>query len=1046
MSAAQNTRLGRVLLLLAGRRVAMGALVVALLVLAGISLVRMPLQLLPEVRYPQVRIIGDLPGQTSAVIEESLNQPLEAAVAGLPGLVRMESRSGDGRSYVELFFSPGYDLDRALRDVTQAVQRARGQIPREFPEPRIFAVSTMEEPALQVAFSAAGMEVGQLRQRLRSRLLPRLRSVDGVEAVYIGREEIAELVVEVDADRQQLLGVRLDDIEEAVLTATEPPVGSALRTEWFEGIGVLGGTDWEPERLLRSPVATADGGVVRLGEVAAVRELPSEERLHARLNGASAVLVTVHRSPRGHSLRMASEVRRMIDEMVAADPAGDLQATILFDDSMVTGSAVRSVVVAACGGALLAMGLLFFGLRQRRSMVLVGVVVATSIAATVVVLHGAGLSLNLLTMTGLLLSVGLGLDYAIIYFDRLQRTAAGSSDPDAHVSAMVRVAPPLLGALLTTLAAVLPFLLVEGVVAMLFRPLIWTVVISGIFSFLFALVLLPTFSRAEAALATDKPAPAIGDDRPERRPGPLGRTLRPAVVWVAAMLMGAGLWWGGRALPFEVLPVVDDGFVSLRMTHPAGVTRTDLERLSGRVEEALRGVDGTDSVFGTVGGYFREGLPSFRPGTSNFMVRVDTRGGELPSSEWAARARDAVAELGVAELNLSITLPRIRGVQTRLADADVIVVLTRPDGDLLALSQVENQVAELLDGVPGLVDVERIRAGVSPRWRIEPRPEVAEQFGLKPADLRKSVSYGMDGPLLRQRMAHGEPLMLRARYERRHAGGPHHLDRLRLPGAGGGVHLGEVADFLLVEEPTHIERREGQRVVRLAAQLDPAGPGPAAVVATVERTLDEASLPAGVGWWLEGEMEALQQTRDTFFAALTLALVMVMTFLVVQYGSLSLAVAALVVIPLSGLGAVMLLAVMGRPVDAMVLAGLLIAVGIVSNNVILVLSQARALATGGGGSDGGMPFASALRAAARDRLRPILLTVSSTVLGMSPLLWGGAEVFGLLQPLAIALTGALLLSIPLACALLPGLAASLVDWCRRGRRPGDEATAPGGAA
>lgn len=1027
--------LGRLLTALAARRLRVAAVAVVIVVLAGLALVRMPMQLLPEVRYPQVRIIGDLPGQTSAVIEESLNQPLEAVMMGLPGLVRMESRSGDGRAYVELFFAPGHDLDRALRDVTQAAQRARSQIPPEFPEPRIFAVSTMQEPALQFAFGSDVLPAGEIRQRLRSHLLPRLRAVPGVEAVYLGREEIPELVVDVDPRRQRALGVDLVSIEQALLEATEPPLGSALRSSWFEGIGVLGHTDWSEERLLAVPLDTIVPGAasLTLGDLAAIYKAPSEERLRTRLDGGEAVLLTVHRSSRAHSLRLAAEVREIVAELEQGRRLEGVRATLLFDDSVVTSGAVKSVLVAAAGGALLAMALLFFALRQRRYMALVGVVVAVSLSAALVTLQLMGMSLNLLTMTGLLLSVGLGLDYAIIYFDRLQRCRGEPGT--AHVRAMVEVAGPLLGALLTTIAAVLPFLLVEGMVAMLFRPLIWTVVVSAVFSFVFAMLLLPVFARGEGDEATAAdPGPVISE-RPPRLWWRVAQ--RPAVVWTAAVLMAAGLWWSGRSLPFEVLPVVDDGFVSLRMTHPAGITAGDLDDLTRQVEQALAGIEGSEAVFATVGGYFREGLPSFRPGTSNFMVRVDTDGGDRPSAEWARDAREVVAAIGNPGLSLAVNLPRIRGVQTRLADADLIVVLTREDGDLLALGEVENQVADLLRGVDGLTDIERLRGGVSPRLRLEPREEAVTSLGVTMAAMRRSVAYALEGRVLRQRMASGEPLALRVRYDRNHAGGPQHLDQLHLPGVSGPVHLGEVMDMVLVEEPTHIERRENQRVIRVAAQLDPSGPGPGRVAREVQRTLAEADLPEGVGWWLEGEVDALEQTRDTFVAAMGLALLVVLTLLVVQYGSLSLAAAAMIAIPLCGLGAMLMLGLMGRAIDAMVLAGLLIAIGIVANNVILVLSQAvrtSAAGTDEPGADRQARLGEALRQAARDRFRPILLTVFSTVLGMSPLLWGGAEIFGLLQPLAIALTGALLLSIPLACVLLPGLASSLSLHGRRNHR------------
>ena len=1007
---------------LSRRRMAVAAISIATVVLAGVAVTQMPLQLLPEIRYPQVRVIGDLPGQTSRVIEESINEPMEAALAGTPGMVQMESRSGDGRAYIDLFFEADYDLDRAVRDVTQGAQRARDQIPEDFPEPRIFPVSTAEEPVLQFAFGSPSMSAAEIRQQLRANLLPRLRGVSGVDAVYMGREEISELVVDIDPGEQVGTGVDLEVVEEALLEATEPPLSSAMRTPHFDGVGLLGTEGWSAPALAERPLFFGDDRTIALRSISGVHRAPSEASLRTRLDGRSAVLVTVHRSPRADSVAMDDEERSIVDSVDEYQSFSEIDSTVLFDDSVVTRSAIQSVIVAAVGGALLAMLLLFFTLRHRRYVPLVAALVTVSLSAAIIVLFAMGQSLNLLTLAGLLLSVGLGLDYAIIYFDRLDRMRTGTDPEKAHLEAMIEVAGPLLGALLTTWAAILPFLLVEGLVSLLFQPLIWTVVICAGFSFVFALVLLPTFARGA-------PVEEAEDDEEyrEKKPPRWARLRHPIAVWGLVAAMGVVLVWGGGELPFEVLPVVDDGFVDLRITHPAGIPAEDLDRLTHRVEQQLQSVEGTEALFTTVGGYFREGEPSFRPGTANFMIRVDTDGGDRPSEQWAADAREAIDELGVPELATSVTLPRIRGVQTRLADADLVAVLTRDDDDVLALAEVETEVVDGLTEIEGLDDVERVRSGVSPRWVGDPDHGAMADYGVEPKRLERVVDYALEGRVLRRRMEGGEPLALRVRYDRRETGGPHQLESLRLlSSSGGDIHLGDVVDFELIEEPTHIERRDGQRVVRIAGQFDPAGPPPGEVAEAVEQRLATTDLGHGVSWWLEGEVEALEETSRTFAMALLLAMVMVMTLLVIQYERFAFAASGLIAIPLSGTGAVILLGLMGRPLDAMVLAGLLIAVGIVANNVILVLSDARQLER-----NQGLDLDEALSRAAHRRLRPIALTVISTVVGMSPLLWGGAEVFGLLQPLAIALTGALIVSIPLACMLLPGMVSSMT---RAGRR------------
>ncbi len=1009
----ESTILARVLEALAARRVAIAAISGFVLILAGVSLTRMPLQLLPEIRYPQIRVISDIPGQTSSVIEESVNEPIEAALGGVPGIVKTESRSGDGRSYIDLFFSPGYDLDRALREVTQAVQRAQAQIPSGFPDPRVFAVSTTEEPALQFAFGSSTLSVPEIRQRLRATVVPRLRGIRGVESVYIAREEIPELVLEIDPQVQGSLGVSLQVVESVVLRATAPPSASVMRNQGFEGISVMGDGGWDPDWLSRIPIPVGVGeGMLPLGVLARIHDAASEERVFTRLNGNPAVLVTVHRSTQGHATRVADEALKVVDELVASGALDGLEATLVFDDSVVTRSAVRSVVAAALGGALLAMLLLFLALRQRRHTPLVAAVVGVSLAGSVVVLHLMGQSLNLLTLAGLLLSVGLGLDYAIIYFDRMDRLSNTSAAP--HIEAMEEVAVPLLGALLTTLAAVLPFLWVQGMVALLFRPLIWTVAITAVLSFACAVVLLPAFSRAQADPGALR--------SPSQRRGLPNLTGRPILSWGIAGLLAVGIFGVGRALPFEVLPVVDDGFVEARLTHPSGIPLEALDALAREGEAVLKGLEGTDALFTTVGGYFRDGLPAFRPGQIDFTARVAVGpSGAASSQAWASEARAALQQLGIPGLRVSVTPPRIRGVQTRLAEADLIVVLSPDDGNLVGLAEVETRVVEALQNVSGLTDGARMRGGVSPRWLGEPDLLRLAQYGVSLDEMARTLEYGLEGRVLRQRMLNGEPLQLRMRYDRAQAGGGHQLDGLPVAASGGTLPLGALASFRLIEEPTHIERREGRRVVRISAGLTPDGPGPAVVGQSVVAALREAGIPPSVQWWLEGDLEALAETKATFAQAIALALALVLTLLIVQYASFGLALAGLIAIPLSGLGALLLLSVLGRPLDAMVLAGLLIAVGIVANNVILVLSEAQVRKA----RSPAISLDSALFSAAHDRLRPITLTVLSTVLGMSPLLFGGSQVFGLLQPLAIALTGSLLISIPLACILLPGIAASL---------------------
>ena len=1031
------SRLVRAFASLASHRLPIAVVVVIIIVAAVVVLQRMPLQLLPEIHYPQIRVIGDYPGRTAGVIEESVNQPLEEAFAGLEGLLKMESRSGDGRSYVELFFQPGHDLDRALQDALQGVGRARASIPPEFPDPRVFSVGTTESPVMQIIFSSQQRSAQDLRNQMRADVLPRLRNIRGVEAAFITREDNRELVVELDREKMDAAGITDAKVEAIVFQATSPPVDGAIRTAAFEGVGTLAATNWDVEEIGALPITpdlrnhaapepSASPRPIPLSDIATIRRTTSDESLRVRLDGANAVLLTVHRTPRANAVRMANRVRAAV-ERSAVD---DVRVEVIFDDSLVTAAAARNVGIAAAAGSFLAMVLIVLGMRNRRSAPVVGIIVVAGLAGSIIVLHLFGQSLNLLTLAGLLLSVGLGLDYAIIFFDRLERLAGAETADSKHLPAQAAasVAGPLIGAVITTLGAILPFLLVGGLIALLFRPLILTVATASVLTFVFAMIILPA-TRARL------PAMTSGKESAARSTLPVTRVVRTTAAFAVALAAAALLWLGPRVLPFEVLPVVDDGFIEARLIHPPGVAMDQLDALSRRIENRFAEIPGTRAVFATVGGYFREGMPAFRPGTANYQVRVRTDGG-FNSNDWADAARTAIGELQIPGIRLSITTPRIRNVETRLADADVVVVLTRSDGDLLALGEDERQAVAAMEDTAGLIDVERLRAGVSPRWRIQPDREALALQGVSESELRDFVAYALEGRIVRQRIEHGEPLALRLRHQRTKPG-PERVLQARLPAPAGGVHLADVATFSLVEEPTHIERREQQRVVRIAAALDPAGPAPETVLQALETKLRDTPWQAETHWWTEGEVEAIGETRRTFAIALGMAMFFVFAWLLIQFRRASFAIATLIVLPLAGGGAFALLMLMGRPIDAMVLAGLLIAIGITANNAILVLSQAVDMSAMPE-SFRDLPLADRLHAAGRLRLRPVVITTTSTVLGMSPLLIGGGGVAGMLQPLAIALTGALLTSIPLSCLVLPALAGAIAcpaSWRKNPAKP-----------
>lgn len=984
------------------RRGAVLTCTLILLVAALWSAFRMPVRLLPDITYPQIRVIADLPGQSAETIESALNEPLEQALTAVRSVARMQSRAGDERSYIDLFFDEGHDLRQALQEVNAAVQRAQATLPSDLTPPRVFTVSTSDEPALLIAVASTSEAPDALRSRIRASLLPALRSVPGVNAVHVGRTEGRELVVDVDPVLLLHGGWDGRALRAALEGVVQAPLSATLRDPAFEGLARLG--EARPSRAALQDRILSDPGrpPLPLSEVARIGYQSSESRLISRLDGVPAVLVEVMREPEARQHEVALAVRVIVDEWSQA--RDDLSAVVLHDDAQLTDAALRGLVLAGLGGALLASLLLLLALRTVRHVPSVLLILSGSMSLSMLALHASGLGLDLMTMTGLLFAIGLGLDYVILFADRLDR------EGDA-VAAFRGVAAPLAGALLTTLAAVLPFLLVEGPVARLFSPMILSVLIASIACFVSACFVLPAWGGY--ATPSRRAARRLA---PPATPDAAGYPFERIVGFGFAAACVGLAWFALSVAPSELLPTVDDGLVRVRVNVPAGQPLAQADRQARRIEATLAALPDTLHVHTTVGGYVREGGPSYRPGELNFLVRVRRAPEGEGSLRWWRRADEALDELDLAHAVIRHELPRIRGVRTSLADDDVVVVLRDVEGNLDRLEEAAQRILRQAPQVEGLGALRPARDGRSVRQRVVEQADAMHATGLPSGALRAAVELATEGAVLARWIEEGEARVLRLRFGRERSGRSADLGALPLATPLGSVNLGAVATVEWREEALHIERDEGMRILRLRASR--VGGGSAEeILDQLHRALADIALPEGVSWRVEGELEAAGRAMRSLWLAMLLCLLGVLAVVHLQYGHLRTALVSAVVLLLSGAGALFLSAIAGQPLSGLLLAGLLIALGIVANGAILIFSDAWE----GENAAGIAPDAAAIREAAKLRMRPILLTVLTTSLGLAPLLFVGGGVSELLRPLALAVIGALLLSLPLLRWTLPAL-------------------------
>ncbi len=1012
------------------RPIGTAAITSVVLVLGLFYVGRLPVDLLPEVVYPLIRVDVAYTGVAPEVIEEQVTRPLERQLASTEGLTLMASEAEEGRTDVSLLFRYGTDLDLALQNAARLLERARGQLPADIDPPRLTKFDPGAQAVFEAGFSSSLRSAREVRDWLDSRLAPQLQSVPGVSGVLsVGGQE-RELEVVVDQQRLRAYGLRLADVA-AQLAAENQNVAAGnitsgsldlrARTEgrfrWADDIGQV---------LLRIP---GSDGRVRLDQVAEVRDGFREQRVFVRLDGEAATQLSVFKQPDANTVQVVGELQARLDSLRAS---GFIPEDIVFsttrDGAYFVRGSVESVASAAILGGVLAMLVVLFFLGSVRGSVVIGLSIPLAILATFALMGGAGLSLNVMSLGGLALGVGLLLDNAIVMLENIERHRRRlREDPveAAHAGADEVISAVMAGTL-TNLAAVLPFLLITGLATLVFRELLVTISFAVVASLAVALTLVPMlaaqmarlrfrsgFDRSLAFRAFDGAVETlIAGYR-----GLLRRLLprRWAVVAgsVASVLMALPL---ASNLGSEFLPQLDDGSLNARVALPAGTTPEETDRATRAVEAALRELPHVRSIFTVSGGNVWGGTVAERAGRGWLSIQLEDarERPDWPVGRWAREAQRRVAALDIAGADVAVRTNGIRGLNFGLSGNDMELKVLGED--IQTLQALARQVIRAIEDIPGLEAVEMDDEDRTPALQIEVDRERAAALGLDVRAVAQSLRQAVTGMVPTRFSTGVDEYDVRVRLPREEV---ENLDRLGevivADGANGPIQARQVASFTLGEGPAEIGRENQLRIQRIVGSFNTSTNDVGSIMAEVQRRLAGIEFPDQYGVALGGQFETLEETEREMNIVIVLALFLVFVVLVVQYEQLTNPLVIMTAAPLALGGALLALWLSATPLSAPVFLGAVLLIGIVVNNAILLVEYVERRRLAGDAIEDALVEAGALR------LRPILMTTLTTVVGMLPLALGLDAGGALMQPLAVAVVGGLLSSMLLTLLLAPCL-------------------------
>jgi CzcA family heavy metal efflux pump len=994
------------------------------IVLGLFSLSRLSIDLLPELIYPEIGVRILDPAVPANIMEDQVTRQIEEQLAITEDSTGIESTTLEGTSELELYFDYGKDIDVALRDASTRLDRAKRFLPTSIEPPIIFKRDPSQIPVMEFVVSSPLRGMTELRTWTDDVFAKFFLNLPGVAAVEVGGGLVREVHVLPDQRRLAGLGLSVEALVQAIERGNVDSPAGRLRMSGQEYSSRTAGRLASVEALAALPIRLPNGESVPLSEVAQVIDTHGDERIRVRYNGTPGVRVSVQKQPTANTVDVAEVVQARLAELHARRLVPeDVQVDLVSNQAVYVRQSLDNATVAALTGAALAMLVVYCFLGSVRGTLIIGSAIPISIMITFVIMALGGLSLNLMTLGGLALGIGMLVDNTIVMLENIERhQREGESGIEAAGNAAAEVTSPIIAATSTNLAAVLPFLFISGLVGLLFRELIFTITASIVASLAVAVTLVPAL-----AARGRPPSPSRVTRAVQAFVAFMQRMYAPVVAaileapWLVVALALA-LLAGFGALFFQLtgkqafLPVMDDGRVVVQVYTDPGSALDGMDatvRLLERLAHAQGGVAGISvmaggSVFGRTQ---RE-----RPNRSTLSIQLVPVAERAKSVEqWVTGFARAVTAEQLAGVKVLSRPAGVRGVRISRSDEDVSV---RVQGaDLQVLAALGERLVQRMRGRPGLRNAQHSAEEQRQEFAVRVDRTRAAELGVDVTQVGRALHVALDGIVVSDFIEADRAYDVRVRLPLGTIDSPAAMEAILLFGAQGGrpaVYMGDVARIELVVAPTEIRRENQRRIVEVTAALTgelPLG----AVVRGLREDLRGFELPPGYSLYFGGAFDSLQKGNVLVATLASLALFLVFVVMAVQYESLRNPAVIMLGVPFALIGVVIGLAATGLPLSMPVWLGIIMLIGVVVNNAIVLVEYIELLRRRG------RALVESIVEAARLRLRPIMMTTLTTVAGMSPLALGLGEGSEMLRPLAVCMVFGLLFSMFVSLLLIPSL-------------------------
>lgn len=963
----------------------------------------LPLALMPSMEIPAAIVYATYPGAGPEDIEQQVTKPLESAVAGLSGLDTLQSTSSENMSMVIIQFTDSTNLDDAMTDLRDKVSQVKSQLPDDASDPTVMSIDIDSMPVVQVALR--GSDLAALQSIAEDDISPALERLDGVASVDISGGYEDEVAVKTNAARLKGYNLTITSVAQQ-LGADNMAIPGGDLDNGSQTLSVR--TDGEYSSLndvKNALISLPTGGTVRLSQIADVAMQPKDRSTIAKVDGEECIMLSVNKQSGSNTVKIAESAVKRLNEVIAGNES--LRADVVMDQSDYINLTVDNAVSNIWMGVLFAAIVLLVFLRDIGATLSLTIAMPCCILFTFLIMNVLGITLNMMSLGGITLGVGMIVDNSIVVLENIFSYRADGYDRwDACTKGTGEVMTSVTASTLTTIAVFLPIALSGGMTGMMFREFCITIVALLLSSLIIALTLVPLLcymllgvggktakAKPEASMTTpimDKPLmrtyrKSLNFLITHRWAG-IGVTLAICVISVAS-IAAAGM---------ELIPETDQGQISVSISMPNGSTMEDTAAIQDRIAGIVM-----DTVPETKQIYYSTGdstsIMSSASGASVTVSLVDLDKRDRSAQEVTKQLRRDLADIAGCEITVSASES-----MSMSTDSDISVELTGSDYDQLA--DTANDLVQKIEAIPDAINVESSAGEQTPRVAVKVRRENASRFGLTPAAIGGLVRGELTGSTATTLRMNGEEYDVTVSGDEDVATSLDSLRSMQLPTAtGGNVPLSSVADVYTELSPQSIVRKNQKETVTITGESESGDAN--AITEKVNALLDSYEAPEGVEIG-NGDTMASQmaETTGSLMLALAVAIALVYFILATQFNSFALPVAIMLILPIGLLGSMILLAPTGNHVSMVALLGVIILAGTVVNSSIVLIDYTLQRRERGEDKN------TAILNACPRRVRPVLMTALTTILGLVPMVFSGGEGSEMMKPMGIVMMTGMVVS------------------------------------